>query len=202
MAVRVLIAEDVAMVRGALSRLLDLEQDLEVVASLESGDDVLPAITSLWPDVAVLDIDLPGRDGLSIAGDVAALSRPVRTLMLTSLAKPGTFRRAMEAKVSGFVLKDASPDHLIHAVREVAAGRRVIDTQLAVAAWETAECPLTSRELEVLRRAADGLGSSEIARRMYLSTGTVRNYLASANVKLNARTRVDAIRIAREADWI
>ena len=201
-AIRVLIAEDVAMVRGALAALLDLERDIEVVAQVGSGDEVMPAIRAHGPHVAVLDIDLPGRDGLSLAHEIAESTLSVRTLMLTSLGRPGTLRRAMAANVGGFLLKDSSPDRLMDAVREVAAGRRAIDPGLAIAAWDSTPCPLTVRELEALRHAADGLGSAQIAARMFLSVGTVRNYLTAAGAKLQARTRVDAIRIAREADWL
>lgn len=200
--IRILLAEDMNMVRGALVALLELEPDIEVAAEVETGDDILPSALKVRPDVAVLDIDLPGIDGITAA---AALRRELpqcRVLILTSLGRPGNLRRAMDAQVSGFILKDAPPDRLAGAIRGVAAGQRVVDPQLAIAAWDAVENPLTSREVEVLRLAAGGAEAVEIAARLFLSPGTVRNYLTAIVAKLNARNRVDAIRMAQESGWV
>jgi len=200
--IRIVIAEDMHMVRGALVALLEMEPDLKVVAQFDSGDRLVPTALELLPDVAIVDIDLPGLDGLSAADQLRTAVPTCRVLILTSLGRPGTFRRAMAAKVSGFLLKDAPPDQLADAVRRVAAGGRVIDPQLALAAWEVEENPLTRREVEVMKLAADGAEAMEIATRLFLSIGTVRNYLTSAVTKLNARNRVDAIRIAEDNGWL
>lgn len=200
--IKVLIAEDVHMVRGALVALLRLESDIEVVAEVAGGDEIMPAARATHPDVAVIDIDLPGKDGLTAASELHEQLPECRTLILTSLGRPGTLRRALAAKVGGFLLKDAPPDKLASAIREVSVGRRVVDSDLALAAWDSADCPLTGREIEVLRLAADGANAVDIAARLYLSAGTVRNYLTTAVTKLNARNRVDAIRIAKEAGWL
>ncbi|MFG3497983.1 response regulator transcription factor [Streptomyces sp. NPDC047928] len=202
MAIRVLLAEDMNMVRGALVALLNLEDDLEVVCELERGDEIVGAAREHRPDVAIIDIDLPGMDGLTAAGRLQEEQPDCRTLILTSLGRPGTLRRALTAQVSGYLLKDAPPRELANAVRRVAAGQRVIDPQLALAAWGGTETPLTERETEVLRLAAEGAEAKEIAQRLHLSAGTVRNYLTTIVAKLNARNRVDAIRIAREAGWL
>jgi len=198
----VLLAEDMHMVRGALVALLSLEPDIRVVAEVASGDEILPAARRHHPNVAVIDIDLPGIDGLSAAAELHEKLPECRTLILTSLGRPGTLRRAMSARVGGFMLKDAPAAELADAIRGVASGRRVVDSQLALAAWDSAECPLTPREVEVLRLAADGEDAVEIAARLYLSAGTVRNYLTTIVSKLNARNRVDAIRLARNAGWV
>jgi two-component system, NarL family, response regulator DesR len=200
--IRILLAEDMTMVRGALLALLQMEPDIEVVAEVESGDEIVPMALKHKPDVAVLDIDLPGIDGLTAAALLAEQLPDCRCLILTSLGRPGNLRRAMAAHVSGFILKDAPPDQLANGIRGVAAGRRVIDPQLAFAAWDSTDNPLTDREIEVLRLTADGAEPVEIASRLFLSAGTVRNYLTTTVTKLNARNRIDAIRIAREAGWL
>jgi two-component system response regulator DesR len=200
--IRVVLAEDMHMVRGALVALLNLESDIRVVAEVASGDEILPAIREHEPDVAVIDIDLPGKDGLTAAGEIRQRWPKTRVLIVTGLGRPGTLRRALSLHVDGFILKDALPGELADAIRGVAAGRRVVDGQLAVAAWDSAECPLTSREVEVLRLAANGADAVDIAARLYLSAGTVRNYLTTITGKLNARNRVDAIRIAKESGWL
>ncbi|MGC0380109.1 response regulator transcription factor [Streptomyces sp. SAI-129] len=202
MSVRVLIAEDVSMLRGALVALLEMEWDLEVVAAVGRGDMIVPTALQTQPDVAVIDISLPGIDGLSAATELHRELPSCRTIMLTGLGRPGTLRRALEARVSGFLLKDSEPHRLANAVRAVAAGQRAIDPELALSAWDVQDTPLTRRELEVLRLAAQGAEAEEIAGRLYLSKGTVRNYLTSIVTKLNARNRVDAIRIAEQAGWI
>jgi two-component system response regulator DesR len=190
------------MVRGALVALLNLEKDIEVVAEVSSGDKILPMAAEYLPDVAIIDIDLPAKDGLTAACELYRQLPDVRTLILTSLGRPGTVRRALDAKVNGFLLKDAPADKLANAVRSVAIGRRVIDGDLALSAWETEDCPLTPREAEILRLAANGRTVADIAAELFLSQGTVRNYLATVVTKLNARNRVDAIRIAADSDWL
>ncbi|MCX5108802.1 response regulator transcription factor [Streptomyces sp. NBC_00378] len=202
MTIRILLAEDMNMVRGALVALLNLEDDLEVVCEVERGDEILDGALLHKPDVAVIDVDLPGIDGLTAAERLRKQLPECRALILTSLGRPGALRRALAAQVSGFLLKDAPPQELAAAVRNVAAGKRVIDSQLALSAWNSTESPLTTRETEVLRLAADGLEPVEIAGHLQLSLGTVRNYLTTAVTKLNARNRVDAIKIARDADWL
>lgn len=200
--ISVLIAEDMHMVRGAFVFLLSAEPDIEVVAEVASGEDIVPTVERLRPDVAVIDIDLPVMDGITAAGILRDRVPTTRTLILTSLGRPGTLRRALAAKVGGFILKDALPAELAAAIRDVFAGKRVIAAELALAAWDDGDCPLTARELDVLRLSADGSDVVEVARRLYLSAGTVRNYLTSIGTKLNARNRVDAVRIATDAGWL
>ncbi|MDQ3579494.1 MAG: response regulator transcription factor [Actinomycetota bacterium] len=200
--IKVLLAEDMHMVRGALVALLVLEPDIDVVAEVALGTGILPAAIEHRPDVAVIDIDLPGKDGLSAAVEIHEHLPGCRTLILTSLGRPGTLRRALAARVNGFILKDAPAEMLANAIREVSVGRRVIDGELVLAAWDTEQCPLTTRELEVLRMTECGAGAVDIAARLFLSAGTVRNYLTTIVTKLNARNRVDAIRIARDASWL
>ncbi|MBG0815698.1 DNA-binding response regulator [Planomonospora sp. ID82291] len=201
--IRVLLAEDQYVVRGALVALLGLEADLEVVAAVESGEAVVPAALLHRPDVAVLDIDMPGAlDGLAAAGELRSRVPACRTLMLTAYGKPGHLRRALGARVDGFLLKTAPPEELVAAIRAVADGERVLDPSLAVTAWDLADNPLTPREADVLRLVAEGIDAAEIAGRLFLSAGTVRNYITAIVTKLNARNRVDAVRIAGEAGWI
>ncbi|MEV4219198.1 response regulator transcription factor [Nonomuraea sp. NPDC049725] len=200
--IRVLIAEDVRILREALVTLLGYEEDLEVVAALETGDAIVPAALAHRPDVAVLDIDLPALDGLTAAAELHDRLPDCRVLILTALGRPGNLRRGVEAHVSGFMLKDARPQELVAAIRDVAAGRRIVDQQLAYAALRLPDSPLTDREADVLRLTGAGAAPRDIARDLHLSYGTVRNYLASAVTKLNARTRQDAIRIATEAGWL
>jgi two-component system response regulator DesR len=200
--IRVLLAEDQHVVRRALVALLDLEPDLEVVADVGDGGEIVPAAMVALPDVAVLDIDMPGMDGLSAAEALGEKLPACRALMLTGDGRPGLLRRALAAKVNGFLLKTASPDELAAAIRKVAAGERVLDPALAVTAWDLSDDPLTPREKNVLRLAADGAEPDEIAGRLHLSPGTVRNHLTTVVAKLNARGRIDAVRIAREAGWL
>jgi two-component system, NarL family, response regulator DesR len=200
--IRVMLAEDMHMVRGALVALLNLEPDIEVVAEVANGNDILPTARKVRPDVAVIDIDLPGKDGLTAVAELHEVLPEIHTLILTGLSRPGNLRRALSAKVTGFMLKDAPAGQLADAIRNVSQGRRVVDSQLAMAAWDSADCPLTTREIEVLRLTAEGLQAVDIASRLFLSVGTVRNYLTTIISKLAARNRVDAIRIAREAGWL
>ncbi|RMB85795.1 DNA-binding response regulator [Streptomyces shenzhenensis] len=200
--IRILLAEDMNMVRGALVALLNLQDDLDVICEVERGDEIVDMALEHRPDVAIIDIDLPGVDGLSAATQLRERLPQCRTLILTSLGRPGTLRRALEARVSGYLLKDAPSGELALAVRRVAAGHRAVDPELALAAWGEFESPLTDRETQVLRLAAEGAEAREIASMLRLSAGTVRNYLTTVVSKLNARNRVDAIRIARDADWL
>jgi two-component system response regulator DesR len=200
--IRVLLAEDQAMVRGALAALLGLEDDIEVVAQVTRRDEVVPAALEATPDVALLDIEMPGIDGLEAA---AALRRELpscRVLILTTFGRPGYLRRAVEGGVAGFVIKDAPAAELADAIRRVAAGERVIDPALALAALDEGNNPLTPREREVLAAAEHGAGIAEVAQKLYLSEGTVRNYLSEAIQKLDARNRLEAAHIAREKGWL
>ncbi|MFG1944139.1 DNA-binding response regulator [Nonomuraea sp. NPDC048826] len=198
---RVLLAEDVHMVRGALVALLELEEDMSVVAEVDNGDMIVPMALERSPDVAVIDVALPGVDGLTAAELLHEKLPTCRTVILTGLARPGTLRRALSSAVSGILLKDAPSTQLAATIRAVAAGRRVIDVQLALSAWDVGENPLTPREIEVLELVAEGAEAPEIAEELRLSVGTVRNHLTKIIIKLNARNRVDAIRIAYEAGW-
>ncbi|GGV14982.1 DNA-binding response regulator [Actinomadura cremea] len=200
--IKVLLADDHHVVRSALAALLNLEPDLTVVAEVERGDEVLPAAARAEPDVAVLDVDMPGMDGLAAAAALHGAAPSVAVLVLTGHGKPGHLRRALTAHVRGFLLKTAPPEDLADAVRKVAAGERVLDPRLALTAWDLADNPLTPRETDVLRLAAEGAEAPEIAARLHLSAGTVRNYLTAVVTKLNARNRTDAARIAREAGWL
>ncbi|GAA3017772.1 DNA-binding response regulator [Kitasatospora sp. NPDC127116] len=200
--IRVLLAEDMSMVRGALVALLAYEEDLEVVADVERGDLVVPTALEVRPDVAVLDIDLPGLDGLRAAAELHEKLPGCRTLVLTGLVRPANLRAAFSARALGFLGKDAPAQELAAAIRKVAAGERVVDPELALAALDTRENPLTPRESEVLRLAAQGDSATEIAGRLFISTGTARNHLAAAVAKTGGRGRVDAIRIAEEMGWL
>jgi len=202
LSLKILLAEDVAMVRGALVALIELEPDLKVVAAIENGAEIVPTALACRPDIAIIDIDLPGLDGLSAAAELHEVMPECKTLILTNLGRAGTLRRALAAHVSGYMLKDAPPEQLATAIRNVAAGRRVIDPQLALSTWEGSQNPLSPREHEVLRRAAQGAEPGEIASELHLSVGTVRNYLTTIVVKLNARNRVDAIKTAYDLGWL
>ena len=200
--IRVLVAEDMRILRDTLVAVLNLEDDIDVVAEVASGDQIVPRAVADRPDVAVLDIDLPGCDGLAAAAALPEECPGCRVLILTVLDRPGDLRRALAARVTGFLAKDTPAADLVDAVRRVAAGQRVIDPQLALRALEVPSSPLSPRETDVLRRFAAGAGPAEIAAAVHLSYGTVRNYLASAVTKLGARNRVDAVRIASEAGWL
>ncbi|HEY2790994.1 MAG TPA: response regulator transcription factor [Micromonosporaceae bacterium] len=200
--IRVLIAEDMHMIRGALVALLTLEDGIEVVAELDRGDRILPTALSVRPDVAVLDIDLPGMDGLTAAAQLHDQLPDCRTLILTGLSQPGNLLRALSVHVRGFIVKDSPADMLAEGIRRVAAGERVIDPDLVAAALETGASPLTPREADVLRAAATGITTEQIGIDLSLSGTTVRNYLSNAIAKIGARNRIDAIRIARDAGWL
>ncbi|GAA2209145.1 response regulator transcription factor [Nonomuraea monospora] len=200
--IRVLLAEDMHMVRGALVALLDLEPDIKVVAEAATGDEIVPAALEHEPDVAVIDVELPGVDGLTAAAELRRRVPRCRVLIVTSYGRPGNVRRAFAAQASGFMVKDAPPGELAAAIRRVAAGERVVDPQLAVAALEVVESPLKPRELEVLRRFAEGEDVEQIAQGLFLSVGTVRNYLTQIVTALQARNRLHAVRIAQDAGWL
>jgi two-component system response regulator DesR len=200
--IRLLLAEDQHLVRGALVALLRLEPDFEVVAEVHEGDAIVARALETKPDVAVLDLNLPNRDGLSAAVELRTALPRCRTLLITAVPRPGDLRRALDAQIGGFLPKDVTPERLADAIRRLAAGHRVIDPQLAVLAWETPGNPLTDRETQILRLAARGASAAEIAAELVLSAGTVRNHLTSAATKLQARNLVDAIRIATETGWL
>ncbi|MFB4300519.1 DNA-binding response regulator [Actinomadura sp. NTSP31] len=200
--IRVMVAEDVRILRETLATVLGLEDDIEVVALVERGDQIVATAERTRPDVAVLDIDLPGMDGLDAAAELRAKLPDCRTVVLTGLGKPGYLRRGLAAGISAFLLKHAPADDLIDAIRKAVAGERVVDPQLALAELERADNPLTAREADVLRLSATGAEADDIARSLALSRGTVRNYLSSAVMKLDARNRIDAIRIATDQGWL
>jgi two-component system, NarL family, response regulator DesR len=200
--IRVLIAEDQAMVRGALASLLGLEEDIEVVAEVERGDRVTRAARSTRPDVALIDIELPGLDGISVASELRRELPDVRVVIVTTFGRPGYLRRALDQGVSGFILKDAPASELAGAVRQVVAGRHVIDASLAAAAIAAGESPLTTRERDVLRAAQSHETTADIAAALYLSEGTVRNYLSAAIQKLGVRNRSEAIDLAVDQGWL
>jgi two-component system, NarL family, response regulator DesR len=200
--IRVLLAEDQAMVRGALASLLSLEEDIEVVAEVERGDEVVDAARGAAPDVALLDIGLPGASGLEVAESLQSELPAVRVVMLTTFNRPGYLRRAMEAGASGFLLKDAPAGELAAAVRAAARGERVVDPGLAAAALSLGENPLTEREREVLEAARRHGSVGELAAALHLSPGTTRNHLSAIMRKLDAGSRIEAIRVAEERGWL
>jgi two-component system response regulator DesR len=202
MTIRLLLADDQELVREALRVLLDLEPDLEVVASVSRGDEVTAAALEHHPDVALLDIDMPGLDGLAAAAVLTAQAPDCRVVILTTFGRTGYLRRAMEAGAVGFVVKDAPADTLTDAIRRVAAGERVVDPTLAAATLAAGESPLTARERDVLIAARSGATVSEIAARLYLAEGTVRNYLSGATTKTGTRNRMEALRVADERGWL
>lgn len=200
--IRVLLAEDQAMVRGALGALLSLEDDIEIVAEVARGDEVVDAALTSHPDVALLDIEMPGANGLDAAAELHERLPSCRVIILTTFGRPGYLRRAMESGVVGFLVKDAPAAQLAGAIRRAVAGERVVDPALAMSALSEGGNPLTDRERDVLAVAARGASIAEIADTLALSEGTVRNYLSVAIQKLNARNRVEAARIADEKGWL
>jgi len=198
----VLLAEDQAMVRGALASLLALEDDIEVVADVGRGDEVLEAARRARPDVALLDIGLPGLDGLAVAELLRDELPGVHVLMLTTFNRPGYLKRAMEAGAAGFLLKDAPAEDLARAIRAAVAGQRVVDPGLAAAALGQGENPLTAREQEVLEQARRHGTVAELAAALHLSPGTTRNHLSAIMHKLDAHSRIEAIRVAEERGWL
>ena len=200
--IRVLIAEDQAMVREALAALLGLEHDIEVVAQVGRGDQVLDAARAATPDVALLDIEMPGANGLDTTERLRAELPAIRVLILTTFGRPGYLRRAFDAGATGFLLKDAPAAQLASAIRRAITGERVVDPELAVAALSSGDNPLTPREREVLGRARDGGTIAQIADDLHLSPGTARNHLSAVMQKLGAATRQDAIRTAEDQGWL
>ena len=199
--IRVVIAEDQAMVLGALAALLEIEGDFDVVGRAQDGEEALAMCREMKPDVVLTDIEMPHRTGLELAAAVRQEKLPTRVIILTTFARGGYLRRALEAGASGYLLKDSPAEHLANAVRRVKAGGRVVDPELAAEAWSEPD-PLTDRERQVLRMAGEGQTSADIASTLHLSEGTVRNYLSEAINKLGAANRVEAARIAREKGWL
>jgi two-component system response regulator DesR len=200
--IRVLLAEDQGMMRGALALLLGMEEDIEVVGQVAAGDQVLAAAMAAQPDVALLDIEMPGRSGLDAAADLRDKLPSCRVLILTTFGRPGYLRRAMESGASGFLLKDGPVEELAEAIRKVLAGQQVIDPALAAAALAAGPNPLTDRERDVLTAAADGATVADIAQLLFLSESTVRNYLSSAIGKTGSRNRIEAVQAARSHGWL
>ncbi len=200
--IRVLLAEDQTMVLGALAALLEMEDDIEVVARARSGDEALKLIQQHRPSVFITDIEMPTMTGLEVAAELKRRSVPVRVIILTTFARAGYLRRALDAGASGYLLKDMPAEQLADAVRRVHRGLRVIDPQLAAEAWTDEPDPLTERERQVLRLAGEGMASSDIATELNLSEGTVRNYLSEAINKMGAANRVEAARLARAKGWL
>lgn len=190
------------MIRGALAALLATEEDIEVVAQVDRGDRIVDEAVKTKPDVAMLDIEMPGKDGIAAAAELRERLPSCRVLILTVFGRPGYLRKAVDAGIAGFLLKDAPPDQLASAIRRTARGEKVIDSQLAVAALSEGSSPLTPRERDVLAMSTHGASVEEIARRLKLTNGTVRNHLSIAIQKLNAHNRVEAARIAEEKGWL
>lgn len=200
--IRVLLAEDQAMVRGALAALLRLEEDLEIVAEVAQGDQVLPAALKSHPDVALLDIEMPGGNGLSAAQALHHSLPTCRIMILTTFGRSGYLRQAMESGAVAFLLKDAPAEELAVAIRRVMAGERVVDPELALSALSEGDNPLTGRERDVLRASQDGASIADIAMQLFLSEGTVRNHLSTAIQKLGAHNRMEATHLAEEKGWL
>jgi two-component system, NarL family, response regulator DesR len=200
--IRVLLAEDQAMIREALAALLSFEDDIEVVAQVGRGDEVVKAARAARPDVALLDIEMPGLDGLAAAAALRLTCPDTKIVILTTFGRPGYLRRAMESGVSAFIVKDSPADKLAQTIRQVKDGQKVIDPDLAAAALSEGASPLTPRERDVLAASRDGAAIAEIAAALYLSEGTVRNYLSACIQKTGARNRTEALRVAEERGWL
>jgi two-component system response regulator DesR len=200
--IRVLLAEDQGMMRGALTTLLGLEEDLEVVAAVGRGDEVATAAREHRADIALLDIEMPGRSGLEAAAELRAAVPGCKVLIVTTFGRPGYLRRAMEAGAGGFLIKDGPVEELAAAIRRVVAGETVVDPALAAAALRTGPNPLSARERDVLAAGADGATIADIAGRLHLSESTVRNYLSAAIGKTGTRNRIEAVRHARDNGWL
>jgi two-component system response regulator DesR len=201
MSIRVVIAEDQAMVRGALAALLAIDGSIEVAGQAQNGREAVDLVAALLPDVLLTDIEMPELTGLEVAAEIRRRKLPVKVAILTTFARAGYLRRALDAGVSGYLLKDAPSSMLADAIRRIKAGARVIDPELAAEAWTEAD-PLTDRERQALRYAGEGASSAEIAERLGLSEGTVRNYLSEAISKIGGANRVEAARIARQKGWL
>lgn len=199
--IRVLLAEDQSMLRGALATLLSLEDDIEILDAVSDGDTAWSMLRELQPDVLVTDIEMPGKTGIDLAEAIRTHKMATRVLIVTTFSRPGYLQRALQAGVTGYLLKDASSNELAAAVRHVARGERHVASELAELAWTTPD-PLTDRERQVLRLAEAGLSNKQIATELSLSSGTVRNYLTDAMQKLDAANRIEAFRNARELGWL
>ncbi|MFT4257682.1 MAG: response regulator transcription factor [Pseudoxanthomonas sp.] len=199
--IRILLAEDQAMVRGALAALLGLENDIDVLAAVADGESAWRELQRLQPDVLVTDIEMPGLTGLELAQRIQRHELPTKVVIVTTFARAGFLRRALDAGVAGYLLKDAPAEKLAEALRQVVRGGRAIDPQLAIEAWGEAD-PLNDRERQVLRLAGEGASAGDIAERLHLSQGTVRNYLSECIGKLGAANRIEAYRIARQKGWL
>ncbi len=202
MKISTLLVEDQAMVRGALAALLAIEPDIEVVDSVSDGEQAMASLARSCPQVVVTDIEMPKMTGLELAGRIQELYPRTRVVILTTFARPGYLRRALDAGAFGYLLKDRPASELAEAVRRVSRGLRVVDPQLAAEIWNTPSDPLSDRERQVLRRAGEGETTSDVARALRLSEGTVRNYLSEAISKLGAANRTEAARIARSNGWL
>ncbi|MFB7734185.1 response regulator [Streptomyces sp. NPDC056112] len=200
--IRLLLAEDQQMMRGALALLLGMEDDMEVVAQVSAGDAIVDAALAHRPDVALLDIELPGTSGLDAAAELREQAPGCRVLILTTFGRPGYLRRAMEAGAGGFLVKDGPVEELAAAIRRVLAGETVVDPVLAAAALSAGPSPLTARECDVLRASADGATVADVAAKLHLSESTVRNYLSAAIGKTGTRNRMEAVREARRQGWL
>lgn len=200
--IRILMADDQHLVRGALAALLNLEPDLEVVAEVARGDDVVRTAREVAPDVALLDVEMPGLDGLAAAATLRSEVPDCKVMIVTTFGRAGYLRRAMEAGALGFVVKDAPAEQLADAVRRIARGERVVDPALAAATLAGGSSPLTARERDALVAARDGATIADISKRLFLSEGTVRNYLSSAISKTGTRNRVEALRVAEDNGWL
>ncbi|MGW4209199.1 response regulator transcription factor [Lentzea sp. NPDC004789] len=200
--IKVLLADDQALVRGAFAAMLGLEPDIEVVAEVSAGDEVVPAARRTTPDVALLDVQMPGKDGLSAAAELRDAVPACRVIMCTTFGRPGYLARAMAAGAAGFVVKDATPEQLVDAVRRVHSGLRVVDPALAAESLATGQSPLTDRERDVLAVARQGGTVSDLAKALHLSEGTVRNHLSAAIGKTGARTRAEAVKVAEDSGWL
>ena len=199
--IRIIIAEDQRMLRGALGALLDLEDDIEVVGQAENGEEALKLIETLQPDISIMDIEMPIQSGLDVAETLRKQQSSCRVMILTTFARPGYFERAMKANVHGYLLKDSPSEDLAAAIRNVMNGKREISPELMFGLWQE-QNPLTDREKEVLLLAKEGKTTNEIAKTLYLSSGTVRNYISDVLTKLDAKNRIEAITIAEGKGWI
>ncbi|WP_048601385.1 response regulator transcription factor [Rubeoparvulum massiliense] len=199
--IRIVIAEDQRMLRGALGTLLDLEEDFEVVGQAEHGEEALRLVRELKPDICLMDIEMPIKSGLDVAEELRRQGVDCKVMILTTFARPGYFERALKAEVHGYLLKDGSIEELAESIRSVMQGKRIFDSELIINTYQE-ENPLTEREQEVLQLAAEGYTSKEIARQLFLSAGTVRNYMSEALQKLDAKNKIEAIAFAREKGWL
>jgi two-component system response regulator DesR len=200
--IRLLLADDQDLIRGALSALLDIEDDFEVVAAVDRGDKVLDAARAHRPDVALLDVEMPGLDGIAAAAQLTAQLPACRVVILTTFGRPGYLRRAMASGAVGFVVKDAPPEALADAIRRVVRGERVVDPELAAATLTAGDSPFTARERDVLDAVRGGGSVADIAAALFLSEGTVRNYVSAVIAKTGTRNRMEALRVADERGWL